>query len=208
MGNERWQNVRINEVEPISVAGVNWKPLRRTLGVQAFGVNAYVADAGQHVVEQHTEQSLQHQEIYVVLTGRARFTLDDETLDAPAGTVVFVRDPDVQREAHAEEDGTTVLAVGAKPGEPYVPSAWETYFWVERYRSSGKYVTAIAELEAALAEQPDHAGVIYSLACWHALAGHEDEALRYAKHAIELDPRNADEAKKDEDLASIRSRLL
>ena len=35
--------------------------------------------------------------------GRATFTLDDETLDAPAGTVVFVRDPQVKR--HARADG-------------------------------------------------------------------------------------------------------
>lgn len=207
MGEKGWQSVTIAEVEPVAVAGVNWRPLRRTLGISAFGVNAYTGDTGDNVVEAHTEETLGHEEIYVVMAGRATFTLDRDTLDAPPGTVVLVRDPSVRRHARAEEDGTIVLAVGGKPGEAYVPSAWETYFWVERYRPSGDHATAIAELEAALAEQPDHAGVIYSLACWHALAGHHDEALAHARRAIEIDPKTADWAKKDEDLASIRDQL-
>lgn len=207
MAEERWQSVRLDEVEPVAVAGVNWRPLRRTLGVRSFGVNAYTGDTAENVVEEHTEETLGHEEIYVVLTGHATFTLDGDTLDAPTGSVVFVRDPSVRRHARAEEDGTTVLAVGGKPGEAYVPSAWETYFWVERYRPSGDHATAIAELDEALAEQPDHAGVIYSLACWHALAGHHDEALGHARRAIELDPKMAGWAKKDEDLSSIRSQL-
>jgi hypothetical protein len=33
--------------------------------------------------------------------------------------------PGVKRTAYAEEAGTTVLAVGAKPGETFTPSAWE-----------------------------------------------------------------------------------
>ena len=56
------------------------------------------------------ERSLGHEEVYVVLAGRATFTLDDETLDAPAGTIVFIRDVDVRRHARAEEPGTSVLA--------------------------------------------------------------------------------------------------
>jgi len=77
-----------------------WRPVRRTLGVGAFGINAYVApNAGDDVVEEHTESTLRHEEVYVVLSGRATFTLDGETLDAPAGTVVFVEDPLVRRHA-------------------------------------------------------------------------------------------------------------
>ena len=46
---ERWQSVRLDEIEPISVAGgLLWRPLRRTLGVEAFGINAYEALAGRH----------------------------------------------------------------------------------------------------------------------------------------------------------------
>ena len=125
---KQWQSLRLADVEAIAVtgAGLTWLPLRRTLGVEAFGINAYSASAaGEQVVEEHTETNLRHEEIYVVLTGHATFTLGGETLDAPAGTVVFIRDPDVKRGAVAVEAGTSVLAIGGKAGEAYSPSAWE-----------------------------------------------------------------------------------
>ncbi|MEP6892650.1 MAG: hypothetical protein ABI927_02620, partial [Gaiellaceae bacterium] len=133
---EQWQSVRLDEVEtiPITGAGVNWRPLRRTLGVEAFGINAYVATAaGDHVVEEHSEANLRHEEVYIVLSGRATFTLAEETLDAPAGTVVFIRDPDVRRGAVAVVAGTSVLAIGGRVGEAYSPSPWEWYFYAERF---------------------------------------------------------------------------
>ena len=107
-----WESVRLDDIEPISVVGdtLLWRPVRRTLDIGAFGINAYVApNAGDDVIEEHTESSLGHEEVYVVLSGRATFTLDDDTLDAPAGTVVFVREPDVKRHARAEEPETAVL---------------------------------------------------------------------------------------------------
>ena len=114
-----WQSIHLDEIEPIPVVNgtLLWRPVRRALDIGAFGINAYVAPrAGDDVVEEHTESSLGHEEVYVVLSGRATFTLDDETLDAPAGTVVFIRDADVKRHARAEEPDTSVLAVGGRRG--------------------------------------------------------------------------------------------
>ena len=73
---ERWTSIRLDDITPITVAGdLQWRPLRRTLGVQAFGINAYVAPhAGDTVVEEHTEATLGHEEVYVVLSGRATFS--------------------------------------------------------------------------------------------------------------------------------------
>src|SRR5213083_630389 len=99
-----WRSVRLEEIEPIPVVGgrLLWRPVRRTLDVGAFWINAYVAPrVGDDVVEEHTEQALGHEEVYVVLAGRATFTLGGDTLDAPAGTVVFVHDPSVKRHARA-----------------------------------------------------------------------------------------------------------
>ena len=81
-----WESVRLDEIEPIPVVDgtLLWRPVRRTLDIGAFGINAYVAPkAGDDVVEEHTERSLGHEEVYVVLSGRATFTLDGEALDAP-----------------------------------------------------------------------------------------------------------------------------
>ena len=88
-----WQTLRLDELEPILAAGVNWKPLRRTLGIEAFGTNAYVAGPGEDVIEEHSEERLGHEEVYVVVSGRATFTLDGEEHDAPAGTIVHLGDP-------------------------------------------------------------------------------------------------------------------
>jgi mannose-6-phosphate isomerase-like protein (cupin superfamily) len=115
---------RLQELEPIDVAGVHWLPVRRPLGVSAFGTNAYRADAGEQLIEPHTEADNGHEELYVVLAGHARFVVDGEELDAPAGTLVLVTPPS-HRVAHAVGAGTTVLVVGATPGEAFGVSAWE-----------------------------------------------------------------------------------
>jgi hypothetical protein len=108
-----------------------WKPLRHHLGVGAFGVNAFVAaHAGELVIERHDEvpddpATDGHEELYAVVRGAARFTVDGEDFDAPAGTLVFVSDPKLTREAIATEPDTTVLVVGAARGVAFEPSDWE-----------------------------------------------------------------------------------
>jgi quercetin dioxygenase-like cupin family protein len=204
---EQWQSVRLDEIEsiPITGANVNWRPVRRTLGVEAFGINSYVALApGDHVVEEHSESQLRHEEIYVVLTGHATFTLAGETLDAPTGTVVFIRDPDVRRSAVAVEAGTSVLAVGGRAGEPYSVSPWEWYFYAERFRPTKDWAGAVAFLQEGAERYPDHAGMLYSLACFEALAGRHNDALTHLARAVELEPREAEWAAKDDDFLSIR----
>ena len=109
----------------------DWKPLRHQLGVGAFGVNAWVAPkAGDPAVERHDEAPAEgegpgHEELYVVLRGAARFTVDGQEIDAPAGTLVFVSDPTLTRGAVATADDTVTLAVGAARGVVFEPSAWE-----------------------------------------------------------------------------------
>ena len=202
---DKYTSVRIAEIDPVTVGDLQWRPLRRTLGVQAFGINAYTAaKPGDEVVEKHTEATLSHEEVYVVLTGRATFSLDGELLDAPAGTIVFVRDPSVERAAHAAEPDTTVLAIGGKPGEPYAPSAWEWYFAAERFRPAQDHKGALALLADGLERFPDHAGMLYAAACWESMAGRHDEALAHVAQAFELDPRYREWAQTDEDLDPIR----
>ena len=75
--------------------------------------------------------------MYVVLRGRATFTLGDDEVDAPAGTIVFVR-PGTKRGAIAAEDDTAVLAVGAKPGVVFEPSPWEDIFAAFSYAEKGE----------------------------------------------------------------------
>jgi hypothetical protein len=105
-----------------------WKPVRHTLGLEAFGVNAFLAaEAGAEVIEEHDElgEDGDQEELYFVAAGRATFTVDGKRVDAPTGTFVALRDPALERVAVAEEPGTVVLAVGGVRGRAFTPSAWE-----------------------------------------------------------------------------------
>ena len=203
-----WQAASLAEIEDLPGPGtLRWTPVRRHFDVRAFGVNAYTAqEAGQDVVEEHSEQTLGHEELYVVVAGHARFTLDGEEVDAPAGTLVYLRDPTVRRAAVAQEAGTTVLALGGKPGEPYEVSGWEFWFAATAKGQAGDHEAAIAEIDAGFEHHPEHPMLFYQRACWEALAGRADAALDDLGRAIELGGEKYREwAGEDEDLDSIRT---
>jgi len=170
------KTLRLDDVEGIPVFGtLVWKPVRKTLGVTAFGINAYVAaESGDEVVEEHDETALGHEEIYAVIAGRATFTVDGETVDAPAGTLVYLDDPKQKRHAVATEAGTTVLAIGGVPGTHEI-SPWEYFFPALPAIEAHDYDTARNILEDALREL-DHSALHYHLARVEALAGNEERA--------------------------------
>ena len=104
---------------------LDWRPVRDHLGINAFGVNAFLGAApGDRVVERHDEGSQGHEELYVVVRGAARFVIDDAEHEVPAGSVVLVA-PGSTREAFATAPSTAVLVVGGTPGTPFEVSAWE-----------------------------------------------------------------------------------
>ena len=196
--------LRVDEVEGIPVFGtLLWKPVRRPLGVTAFGINAYTAvNAGDEVVEEHTEEQLGHEEIYFVHTGHAVFTVDGEEVDAPAGTMVYLDDVKQKRHAIAKEAGTTVIAIGGVPGR-HEPSAWEYFFPALPAMRDGDYDTARRILEDGLKEN-DAPVMHYQLACVEALAGNRDRALGELQIAVDGNERYRAAAQTDDDFASIR----
>jgi tetratricopeptide (TPR) repeat protein len=194
----------LDEVEGIPVFGtLVWKPVRKTLGVTAFGINAYAAaNAGDEVVEEHTEEQLGHEEIYAVVTGHATFTVDGEEVGAPAGTLVYLDDVKQRRSAVAKEPNTTVLAIGGKPGLHEI-SDWEYFFPSLPLIAAGDYDAARRVLEEALTET--NGGVVhYQLACVEALAGNKERALEELKVAVDSADRFRAHAAKDDDFASVR----
>ena len=196
--------LRLDEIEGIPIFGtLVWKPIRKTLGVTAFGINAYTAaNAGDEVVEEHTEQQLGHEEIYAVVSGHATFTVDCEEVEAPAGTLVYLDDVAQKRHAIAKEPGTTVLAIGGVPGKHEV-SAWEYFFPALPPTRAADYDTARQILEEGLAEK-DAPVIHYQLACVEALAGNGERALDELTLAVEGSENLRRHAQTDDDLASIR----
>jgi tetratricopeptide (TPR) repeat protein len=196
------------ELDRFPVAhGLEWRPIRRRFGIGAFGVNAYTAAGpGDWVVEEHAESS-GHQELYLVVAGRARFTLDGEELDAPKGTIVFLSDPTVRRKAVAEEEGTTVLAVGGWTDKPFEPSAWEWYFTAYPLADGGDLGGALEVMRDGLRTQPEHPSILYHLSCLECRSGLYDDAREHIRRAIQLRPELAEQARDDEDLAPVKDSL-
>jgi tetratricopeptide (TPR) repeat protein len=159
------------------------------------------------LVDEHDEAGGDggQEELYVVLRGRARFTLEGDEIEVPAGTFLFVRDPAVKRAATALEPDTAVLAIGGRPGEAFAPSSWEHARFAVELSERGERDAAVRVMADALAERPEHAGNLYNLACFDSLAGRRDDALAHLRRSIELDAAYREYARSDDDFASIRS---
>jgi quercetin dioxygenase-like cupin family protein len=102
-----------------------WAPIRHRFDIRAFGANAWRGSPGDEVIKRHSERESGHEELYMVLSGRATFTVGADDVDAPAGTCIFIRDPEIERVAFAQEDGTVVLSLGGWAGKAFEPSQWE-----------------------------------------------------------------------------------
>lgn len=198
--------VHVDELDRIELDdGFVWRPVRRRFDIRAFGVNAYSPGATGQVVEEHSESQLAHQEIYLVLRGRARFTVDGNDHELGPGELVFVRDPSLRRGAVAVTDDTIVLALGGKPGAAHEPSAWETMFAAVPAAREGRWDDAIRMHEEALAEQPRSAPLLYNLACMESQGGRPLDALLHLKQAVDLDPKWEGHAARDPDFDPIRA---
>jgi hypothetical protein len=197
--------VHLDQIESIPGPGsLTWRPVRLTLGIRAFGCNAYTAgEAGQDVVEPHIEDpELAHQELYFIAAGRATFTIDGREYDAPAGTYVFVPDPASHRHAVAAEAGTTVLSFGGPPS--FTPSAWE---WAFQAASLIRTDPARAReiLTEGLQSHPESASLHYGLACLEAVGGQRDAALTSLSKALALRAEVAEWAREDQDFESLQN---
>lgn len=199
---------RLDEIEKRG----NWIPVRDSLGIRAFGINAWrQPEPGEYVIAEHTEVMARHEELYVVVEGHATFTVNGEEIDAPVGTLVFVSDPDATRSAKAKEAGTTVLVVGARPGAAFETGPWEET-WRENqeamalYREQ-RYDEAAGVLREAVERYPDAAGIHYNLACFESLAGDDPETVvGHLQRAIDLYPQFRALARQDSDFEPVRGR--
>lgn len=196
---DRYAVARLDDLEAVPGPGsLTWRPVRAHFDIRAFGTNAYTAaQPGEDVVEPHTEDA--HEELYFVARGRARFTLDGERFEAEAGTYVFIRDPNVHRQAEALEAGTTVLSFGGPA--MFEPSAWEWSFRADAAESPER---AREILDEGFARHPGSATLNYRLARLEAAAGDAEAALEALRLAVEAEPERAAQARNDQTLTGLR----
>jgi uncharacterized cupin superfamily protein len=101
----------------------NWELVRRSLGVQAFGLNVVEIAPGEQIPE-HDETSRDQEEVFLVLSGSPTLVIDGEDHAARAGT--FARlDPEHRRTVRNDgEEGASVLIVSAPRASGYEPMGW------------------------------------------------------------------------------------
>jgi tetratricopeptide (TPR) repeat protein len=201
---EGYEILSLDELEAASYRGSNLIPVRHVLGFRPAGVNAWKADAGAQLIPPHEEDS-GNEELYVVVRGRARFTVGEEEAEAPAGTLVFVQ-AGTFRTAVAADDGTVVFVVGGSVGEAFEAGGWDAFVLADTYRQAGRLDEGKAIMEQLIAEKPDYWAVHYNAGCFEALAGDADAALGHLRRARELDTEgeSAQYFREDGDLDPLR----
>jgi tetratricopeptide (TPR) repeat protein len=201
-----WAIARIEEIEEVDDGRCPFRPVRQHFGIRTFGATTWTAAAaGDRLINEHDEnEEFDGGELYLVLSGEARFELDGESVAAPTGTFVNVP-PSVVRTAFAERAGTTVLAVGAgREGQVYRPGGWELWSPARLLFEQGRHEEVVERLRPIAERDPHYPLIFYNLACAESLLGRVDDALADLGRAIELEPSFAEYARGDEDLAAIR----
>jgi len=197
---------QLNDIEEIDDGRCPLRPVRHHLGITSFGINAWTGDeTGDRIINEHAEeQPGDNEELYIVMQGRARFELDGEDREAPAGTFVFVP-PGVKRTAFAEEPATTIIAVGGTPGKAYQVFGWEVWQPLRPLYEAGEYEKAAEGLREVVAEHPEYPMLAYNLACLESLTGQKAEALEHLRGVVGESEQLRELAKTDTDLDAIRN---
>jgi tetratricopeptide (TPR) repeat protein len=194
---------RLDEIDETNDGREPWRPVRHHFGITSFGVNAWTGhNAGDRIINEHDDAG-EHEELYVVLAGRARIELDGEAVDAPAGTLVFAR-PGVKRTAFAEEPETTLIAIGGTPGEAYELDGWEIWAPLGPLYAAGDYAEAADRGRELVEANPEYATLLYNVACCESLAGRPADAIGHLRRSIEISERSRELAKGDSDFDPIR----
>lgn len=199
-GKATWQTARLDDIERRGRS----IPVREHLGIHAFGINAFRRGEDGTLINEHDEIGGQ-EELYIVLDGSATFEIDGETVDAPAGTFLYVR-PEARRKATG--DGT-VLVVGGTVGEAYRAidwgEAWPFHSASMTAYGEKRYADALASVREGLEREPDHPGLHYNYACFATMAGETgDETFAHLHRSVELYPQFRTQARGDDDLAAVR----
>jgi mannose-6-phosphate isomerase-like protein (cupin superfamily) len=116
--------LHLADVPEITISAGRWQPLNERLGITNFGISAVVVEPGEDPDIEHDEGASGHQEVYVVVTGRAAFRCGDEHVEAGPGDVVALPDPHETRSYRALEPGTRIICLGARPGAEHPYGRW------------------------------------------------------------------------------------
>jgi mannose-6-phosphate isomerase-like protein (cupin superfamily) len=202
-----YTTLSIDEVaREIAKDGRAFVPMRPRLGIDAFGVNAtYQATAGERLIGEHDEMNPgagEHEELYVMVNGAAKFTVDGEDIEVPQGSAIAIA-PESVRSAIATEDETLVVIVGNKRGAYEGGAGAAMGDFLELYGNKD-YAGALAAVKGAFATHPGNPLVYYNIACMESLLGNADASLAALEESVTQWPKYKELAAGDDDFASLR----
>jgi quercetin dioxygenase-like cupin family protein len=115
-------SVRLTHRDDCEAAG-HWRLVRRTLGVEAFGINLVDIPVGEQIPE-HDETERDQEEVFFVVSGTPTLVVDGEERPTRAGT--FARlDPQHKRTVRNDGDEpASVLIASAPRSSGYTPMEW------------------------------------------------------------------------------------
>jgi len=187
-----WQTSSFGEIGSTREAALfppGWLPLRLHFGITSFGVHAWqAAQAGDELLSEHDQVLTGHEELWIVVQGAARCMLNNQTLTAPAGTLIHISDPGVRRAAVASEPETIILTVEGAPGASYQPPAWEHLPELAQLRRQGRHEEVLSRGSDLLVTTAATWPVLFHMACAAAAMGDRHQSLTYLRRSAELEP--------------------
>ena len=154
---------RLDEIDELADLNYRYRPVRHHFGISSLGVAAWTArETGDAIVGGYDGDSEPNEELFVVVSGCAVFHIDGESVEAPAGALVYT--PPGRTTAVATEPGTTFLAVGGSPGKAYDAMGWELWAPLVPLYESGQHAELASRLKAVIAANPQYPMLVYNLA--------------------------------------------
>ena len=101
----------------------NWSLVRRSLGIDAFGVNLVEIPPGESIPE-HDEIGRDQEELFFVVSGSAVLVIDGNDHPAPTGTFARLDPPHRRTVRNDGDEPAAVLIVSAPTSSGYEPMEW------------------------------------------------------------------------------------
>jgi uncharacterized cupin superfamily protein len=108
--------IHIDEID--AGDGGVFKPVGRTLGATAFGINVEQFPQGHDGYPEHDHAKDGQEEVYYVIAGQATLTIDGVDHIVSAGSIAYVP-PGHSRRFTTPDQGVRLLAIGGTPGTPF-----------------------------------------------------------------------------------------
>jgi len=101
----------------------SWQLVRRSLGVQSFGINVVEIPPGEQIPE-HDESGRDQEEVFFILSGSPGLLIDGERHRVRAGTFARI-DPSHRRTvSNGGDEPARVLIISAPRSSGYEPMEW------------------------------------------------------------------------------------